>query len=168
MIFSTAVTLFETAQTGNWHVPGTWVNGAVPGSNDTAVILNTHVVTATGAVTVGITNINSGGTLQLDGTNDPVPFYLKDSGKIINAGTLQVTNDSNAVTLGVQSGTGFVFSGTDIDYNTNKIFFSSVVYHPTMNLASGETVELSGNTTFYSMDIAQGASLIQASTSSPS
>jgi len=46
-------------------------------------------------------------------------------------------------------------------YVWGKIFFSSVVYHPTMNLASGETVELSGNTTFYSMDIAQGASLIQ-------
>ncbi|HOO04520.1 MAG TPA: G8 domain-containing protein, partial [Methanomassiliicoccales archaeon] len=35
----------HSAGTGNWHTPGTWTGGVVPGTGDTAVVDAGHTVT---------------------------------------------------------------------------------------------------------------------------
>jgi tetratricopeptide (TPR) repeat protein len=157
---SGAIGPITSAGSGNWHTLGTWAGGVVPSSSTTVIIAAGHVVTSTASVSVSSVNVNATGSLRLDGTNQAVVFSILSGGKLVNNGTVQVLSSANAVTLQGQPGYGMTFEGTDIDYNGNKIYLSSVTYQPAMSLASGETVELSGNVGLGPVTTSTGASFI--------
>jgi hypothetical protein len=86
--------------------------------------------TLTGAVT-------NSSTMHLHGQWDTVTVSLGTS--LTNSGTVQVTNDDNAITL-QGDGAQKTFSGTDIDYNGNSITLKYIDYDPDITLATGETI----------------------------
>jgi hypothetical protein len=155
-----------SASSGNWFTPATWSGGVVPVSGSTVTISSPHVVTATATVTISSISVASGGTLRLDGTNQSVTFTIQNGGKLCNYGTVQVLNSANNVTLQGASGGSMTFEGTDIDYNANKIYLGRLSYRPAMSLASGETVELSGDMTLgNTLTTAAGSSFVMGANS---
>ncbi|MEN3367732.1 MAG: hypothetical protein V7606_5006, partial [Burkholderiales bacterium] len=69
---------------GNWNVANTWsgCGGVVPGFRDTAIIANTHTVTATATVLVAALTVNSGGLLNVNNVNFTVLGAANVSGTI--------------------------------------------------------------------------------------
>jgi len=101
------------------------------------------------------------GELDLDGTNTAVTLTVQN-GTLTNNGIVQIANSANAVTIQAPTGKSLQYLGTDIDYNaTRKVFLSRVEYLPAVTLASGETIELAGPTTFYAFTAQTGSSFIQ-------
>jgi hypothetical protein len=124
-------------------------------------ISNTHVVTATAPVTVSSISVASGGTLKFDANLQAVTFTLKNGGKLCNYGTVQITTDTFAVTIQGESGGVATFEGNDIDYAGNKVYLGRLTYQPAMSLSSGETVELSADTTLGgTVSAASGSSFV--------
>jgi hypothetical protein len=147
---------------GDWYSAtpdAPWPNGYVPLATDTVTISVADIVTATTSVSVASMTIGSSGEMDLDGTGQSMTFTVGAGGQITNNGIMRVINSANSVTL-QGAGGAFTFTGTDIDYNANKLYLSQVIYQPSMSLASGETVELSGNATLGPLTTASGAAFI--------
>jgi hypothetical protein len=157
---STAVGILS-AGSGNWYNTATWTGGVIPTATSTVTISSPHVVTATAAVTVSSISVASGGTLKFDANLQAVPFTLKNGGKLCNYGTVQITTDTFAVTIQGESGGVATFEGNDIDYAGNKVYLGRLTYQPAMSLSSGETVELSADTTLGgTVSAASGSSFV--------
>ncbi|OVE78075.1 hypothetical protein BVX98_01285 [bacterium F11] len=150
-----------SAGTGNWHQAGTWNLGYIPRNIDTAVILDTHIVTATGSVVIASVSINNGGTLRLNASGVAVPFTIGNSGKLTNHGTFLVETSDNNVTLQAESGGSITYEGTDMNENGKKIFLGAVSYEPALSLTAGSTVQLSAASTFTAITLAGGTVLNQ-------
>ncbi len=157
----------SSAGTGNWHstTPNApWPSGVIPVYTDTVTIAAGHVITATAPITVTSITINASGELDLHASTQAVTLTIQNGGKLVNNGIMKVSSANFNVTLQGESGGSMTFEGTDIDYNGRKIFLGRVWYTPTLSLGSGETIELSGSTTFYAFTTLSGSSFIQGAT----
>jgi autotransporter-associated beta strand protein len=106
---------FRTKQSGNWNSASTWemssdnstwINASNSPTNidATITIRNTHSVTVTGSVTIDQTNIETGGTLNLnsaviltinDGTGNDIDVtgsFIQSAGTLTNNGQIVVQN----------------------------------------------------------------------------
>lgn len=94
-------------QTGNWSAPSTWNGGVVPGTNDTAIILDGHTVTndvkGQGIDVAGL-EIRSGGIF--DGSNNKVGV----ANWLIVDGSYSSSNGSKDINF--TGGTGTAIGGT--------------------------------------------------------
>lgn len=113
------MTVINSAGTGDWHTPATWVGGVVPGTGDTANVLTGHTVTiaaeltaitkivVTGNlvmnadITMDNTNgcfiaISNGGTFTSNGTPSSNRKIQQASGGLVNSmWYFSVRNDPN-------------------------------------------------------------------------
>jgi hypothetical protein len=151
--------LCTSQATGNWHSAGTWDCGIIPRAVDTAIVATGFVVTSTGAVSVA--SVTVAGILDLDGTNAAVPFTIANAGKLVNHGTVRVTNSANAVTLQGATGGSMTIEGSSVTLNGRKLYVARTTSVSSMTVLSGETLELAGDTTFYWLSVQAGGSFIQ-------
>jgi len=78
---------YKTANDGNWNLPATWENNAVPLSTDFAIIKN--VVSVTDAESITGVKVNQGSILTVNPGNLQVSCTLNSSGSIdATAGTI--------------------------------------------------------------------------------
>ena len=101
--------------------------------------------------TISVASITVNGSLYLDSLNEAVVFEVADGGKLINNNVVQVSTDTNGVTIQGESGGSITFEGNDLDYNVNKVYLSRIDYQPGMVLEQDETAELSDSCTFYTI-----------------
>jgi hypothetical protein len=153
-----------TTGSGYWYSTtpdAPWPSGVVPKATDTAIIANGHTVTSTGTVTISSISINSGGELDFDGSAIAAPFTVGNGGQFTNNGTAKITSSAHTVTIQGASGGSMTFTGNDITHNAKTVYLSNVNYQPTMTLASGDGVALSGACTFYALTANSGSTVNQ-------
>lgn len=142
----------QSAQSGPWEDPNSWVGGVVP-SCASAMIMNGHTITvsaASGTVNAGATlQINSGGTLIVSGgtlnagcTNNN--NALNNSGTLtVSGGTLNINGSLNNA-----SGSSFTQSGgaINVDGNNAGVTATSVATGTPLVTFASSTLTLSGGT----------------------
>jgi hypothetical protein len=114
-IFSNCV---RSAETGNWEVGSTWLDGVVPGVNDRVCIEDGHTVTMNGGAAIEQLGVFTGGTLDLS------THTLTVETSVSNAGTLRQTRtvDGNSIEfLHIQDEDGEVtqYRGVMLDASVN-------------------------------------------------
>ncbi len=120
---------------GNWNISSTWQGGVVPGTGNSAVILNGDVVTLDIDPTVKSISVQSGGTL----TCGAHIITLDNGGAIANSGTFNANTGKV-----IFSGTGTISTGSitfnDVDLNGAVSFGSNTAIGGIMTINSGGSV----------------------------
>src|SRR6185369_13804147 len=115
--------LIQSAASGNWTSPSTWVGNIPPGTFDQVAILNTHTVTLT--------------------ANASCAGLAVDSGSTLNIGTNTLTDSASGSFFGTVSGSGILMfstnSGSTIDANASTLSFNSGI-----SINTGATVTNNG------------------------
>ena len=119
----------------------------------------TPTVTMTGTATMDNLTIDATTTFQLDGTGAICTLNINNTKTVANSGVFKVFNSTNNVTLQGSGGTAN-FTGTDIDYNSKKIYLNAINYSPTVDLNNLETIQLSGTCSFTTINIIAGGTFI--------
>ncbi|MDH5367434.1 MAG: T9SS type A sorting domain-containing protein [Cyclobacteriaceae bacterium] len=121
--------IINSAQTGDWSTGSTWVTGLVPGTTESARILNTHVVTLTGDETIKNIVIDAGGTVTTTNRILNVNGDITVNGTYLG-GTKSLDIQGSNTTL---DGTGTIaVTGNDINIiNGNKTIATTAVLHIT-------------------------------------
>jgi hypothetical protein len=89
----------------------------------------------------GTTTINSGATLNLNAAS--ATSTLTITGTLTNSGALTLENDANTLSIVGSSGSARIFTGNDIDYNTNSVTLTNIDYDPDVSLdETGDTIVL--------------------------
>src|SRR6185369_10150276 len=117
--------LIQSAASGNWTSPSTWVGNIPPGTFDQVAILNTHTVTLTANASCAGLAVNSGGTL--------------------NIGTNTLTNSASGSFFGTVSGSGILMFSTN---GSTVDGLSSIV--PAVVFAGDRTIANTANLSFNS------------------
>jgi filamentous hemagglutinin family protein len=130
------------------------VGEGVSGSLDT----NSRDLTVTGTTTVrtGATltvknatfnanTINNSGNILLDGSAALTTITLDSGVTFTNNGTVRVVNDNFTVTLRADGAGQIIFTGNDLDYNTNSITFFGIDYDPDVLLDQAGDAIVLGN-----------------------
>jgi len=129
--FTVSYSATRTSQaTGNWNVPGTWLEGVVPVNGDDVTILTGNTVTVTTTAACTNVTINAGGTLTV---NDDQTFSV--SGNFTNNGTF--TENRNTI----------VFNGTGVQTisGSSAITFGNLTIN---NTNTTDIVQFTGTSTF--------------------
>jgi uncharacterized repeat protein (TIGR01451 family) len=126
--------LIQSAASGTWLTPATWVGNIPPGTLDTVQINNTHTVTLTANAACGALTVSSGGTA--------------------NVGTSTLTVNGAATVNGAVTGTGsLTLSGT-------ATLDGSGTFAPQVTIQGIRTVQSSANLAFNGgMTVQGGATL---------
>jgi len=132
--------LIQSAASGNWTSPSTWVGNIPPGTFDQVEILNTHTVTLTANASCAGLAVDSGSTLNI-GTNT-----LTDSasgsffGTVSGSGILMFSTNSGSTIDGNASIVpAVVFAGDRTIANTSTLSFNSGI-----SINTGATVTNNG------------------------
>ncbi|MCA0238853.1 MAG: T9SS type A sorting domain-containing protein [Bacteroidetes bacterium] len=111
--FHASAATIESATTGIWSVPATWVGGVVPSATDDVVIKPTHTVTLSSSqacanLTVeGVLSVNSGGNLSQSGATS-----ISGTLNILNTGLLDYSQVySLSGTCSIAGGAQFIDGG---------------------------------------------------------
>jgi len=141
----------QTAQSGPWEDPNTWVGGVVPTcSSNYATILNGHTVTVNGSVAnCGNLTINTGGTLTVSGNTLTVGCTYNNN-SLTNNGTLNVSGGTLAVNGNINNASTSTFSQTSggivVDGNNNNTTATSVATGTPLFWLQTSNVTMSGGT----------------------
>ncbi len=123
-------------------------------------------VDLTGSINVIDLNVAATTSLRLDGSTAPVILGVADTGTIINDGGatgIQVTDDTNAVTIRETSGAGTatytdsVPPAADIDLNGRSITLANIDYDADLLIDATEQVTLGGPVAVNNLQINNGA-----------
>ncbi|MCK4905286.1 hypothetical protein KAS42_03475, partial [bacterium] len=95
---------------------------------------------AVAGITLNANTINNSGTITLDATSATTTISLDNTAIFTNSSVIQVTNSSNTCTIQADVAGTATFTGTDIDYNGNRITLSRLTYNPAVSLGEGGTV----------------------------
>src|SRR4051794_3144587 len=133
--------LIQSAASGNWTSPATWVGNVLPGTFDNVEILSGHTVTLTANASCAGLSVNSGSTLDL------ASFTLTDSASgsffgTVNgsAGILNFSTNSGSTIDGIATIAPAVsFSGDRNFANTANLAFSNGI-----SITTGATVTNNG------------------------
>ena len=118
--------LIQSAASGNWTSPSTWVGNTTPGTFDQVEILNTHTVTLTTNAACDGLAVNSGGALNIgsntltDSASGSFFGSVTGSGTIIFSTNSGATIDGNATIV-----PPVVFAGDRTFANTSTLSFGS-------------------------------------------
>jgi len=118
---------------GNFNSASNWHAGSVPGSGETAIILENTTVTLSANQTVGSIIIRSGSTLNLSSYTLSI-----DGGTITNNGTLNMnTGTINYSKTGNQNINAFDFYNLTISGSGTKTLTANTTVNGTLTISSG-------------------------------
>ncbi len=147
-----------SAQSGNWSLASTWVDGVVPQADDHVVIASDHTVTVD-TNTANLASITVNGTLRFDDTGTGRSMTVTGDVTINSGGTLDVATGGSDTTHSLTIGGDLTNDGTFDCWPA-----ASRIINVTFNGSSG--TQVSGSTTFYNLTLDNSGATTNFGTSS--
>lgn len=125
---------------GNFNSASNWHAGTVPGSGESAVILDNTTLTLTANQTVGSLTLRTGSYLNLSSYTLSI-----DDGTIINNGVISLgTSTINYSKTGAQTIAAFTYNNLTISGSGTKTIGGAVTVNGNLTIGNGTTLDASG------------------------
>ncbi|MDH5608151.1 MAG: hypothetical protein OEY56_01620, partial [Cyclobacteriaceae bacterium] len=160
------VTPFVSVQTGNWTTASTWLNGAVPGTADRAIVCKGHTVsTVSNTEIISDLTVSSGAVISTANNKDlQVTSKLTVNGTIklnqVNADLIFATGPVTLSGSGTIDGSGSTNGALQVNANTTISSGSSLTFLNDIDIAAGILLTNNGSS------IVAGGSITGASATS--
>ncbi|MEW6026728.1 MAG: right-handed parallel beta-helix repeat-containing protein, partial [Planctomycetota bacterium] len=144
----------QSATSGDWNTPATWVGNVVPSVADSVLINTGNVVTVTSNGWAGGITVSSNAGLVLSGATLRI---RQNDGFIINNGGITVT--ANSTLNSALAGELFRFTGADIVKNAN-LTMGGMDYRTAMTVPNGVTLTFNDSMSTTAVAVNGGGTLL--------